>query len=152
MKFYLPTLKHLVIQLSKLQIYTSNLTTTFWHCKKKSHYFWTGVYLFHHSFRYGTKTYYYRSANHSDVVSSIHCAPLSNYLTVIYVCQDLFLANLLLVFQLTHFLLFNLGVVMTNINETNYCKQYNDDKASYDLTTDLPHGRAMGCLLKVLWR
>ena len=42
-KFYLPTLKHLVIQLAKLQIYTLNLTTTFWHCKKKSHYFWTGV-------------------------------------------------------------------------------------------------------------
>ena len=35
MKFYLPTLKHLVIQLAKLQIYTLNLTTTFWHCKKK---------------------------------------------------------------------------------------------------------------------
>ena len=34
MKFYLPTLKHLVIQLAKLQIYTLNLTTTFWHCKK----------------------------------------------------------------------------------------------------------------------
>ena len=34
--FYLPTLKHLVIQLAKLQIYTSNLTTTFWHCKKNS--------------------------------------------------------------------------------------------------------------------
>ena len=45
MKFYLPTLKHLVIQLAKLQIYTLNLTTTFWHCKNKSHYFWTGVYL-----------------------------------------------------------------------------------------------------------
>ena len=45
MKFYLPTLKHLVIQLAKLQIYTLNLTTTFWHCKKKSHYFWTGVYI-----------------------------------------------------------------------------------------------------------
>ena len=44
MKFYLPTLKHLVIHLAKLQIYTLNLTTTFWHCKKKSHYFWTGVY------------------------------------------------------------------------------------------------------------
>ena len=44
MKFYLPTLKHLVIQLAKLQVYTLNLTTTFWHCKKKSHYFWTGVY------------------------------------------------------------------------------------------------------------
>ena len=44
MKFYLPTLKHLVIQLAKLQIYTLNLTTTFWHSKKKSHYFWTGVY------------------------------------------------------------------------------------------------------------
>ena len=44
MKFYLTTLKHLVIQLAKLQIYTLNLTTTFWHCKKKSHYFWTGVY------------------------------------------------------------------------------------------------------------
>ena len=36
MKFYLPTLKHLVIQLAKLQIYTLNLTTTFWHCKKKT--------------------------------------------------------------------------------------------------------------------
>ena len=35
MKFYLPTLKHLVIQLAKLQIYTLNLTTTFWHCKIK---------------------------------------------------------------------------------------------------------------------
>ena len=35
MKFYLPTLKHLVMQLAKLQIYTLNLTTTFWHCKKK---------------------------------------------------------------------------------------------------------------------
>ena len=46
MKFYLPTLKHLVIQLAKLQIYTLNLTTTFWHCKKKSHYFWTGVYYY----------------------------------------------------------------------------------------------------------
>ena len=34
MKFYLPTLKHLVIQLAKLQIYTVNLTTTFWHRKK----------------------------------------------------------------------------------------------------------------------
>ena len=34
MKFYLPTLNHLVIQLAKLQIYTLNLTTTFWHCKK----------------------------------------------------------------------------------------------------------------------
>ena len=34
MKFYLPTLKHLVIQLAKLQIYTLNLTTTFWHSKK----------------------------------------------------------------------------------------------------------------------
>ena len=34
MKFYLPTLKHLVMQLAKLQIYTLNLTTTFWHCKK----------------------------------------------------------------------------------------------------------------------
>ena len=34
MKFYLPTLKHLVIQLTKLQIYTLNLITTFWHCKK----------------------------------------------------------------------------------------------------------------------
>ena len=45
MKFYLPTLKHLVIQLAKLQIYTLSLTTTFWHCKKKSHYFWTGVYI-----------------------------------------------------------------------------------------------------------
>ena len=45
MKFYLPTLKHLVIQLAKLQIYTLNLTTTFWHCKNKSHYFWTGVYI-----------------------------------------------------------------------------------------------------------
>ena len=45
MQFYLPTLKHLVIQLTKLQIYTLNLTTTFWHCKKKSHYFWTGVYI-----------------------------------------------------------------------------------------------------------
>ena len=45
MKFYLPTLKHLVMQLAKLQIYTLNLTTTFWHCKKKSHYFWTGVYI-----------------------------------------------------------------------------------------------------------
>ena len=45
MKFNLPTLKHLVIQLAKLQIYTLNLTTTFWHCKKKSHYFWTGVYI-----------------------------------------------------------------------------------------------------------
>ena len=45
MKFYLPTLKHLVMQLAKLQIYTLNLTTTFWHCKKKSHYFWTGVYM-----------------------------------------------------------------------------------------------------------
>ena len=45
MKFCLPTLKHLVIQLAKLQIYSLNLTTTFWHCKKKSHYFWTGVYL-----------------------------------------------------------------------------------------------------------
>ena len=46
MKFNLPTLKHLVIQLAKLQIYTLNLTTTFWHCKKKTHYFWTGVYYF----------------------------------------------------------------------------------------------------------
>ena len=45
MKCYLPTLKHLVIQLAKLQIYTLNLTTTFWHCQKKSHYFWTGVYV-----------------------------------------------------------------------------------------------------------
>ena len=45
MKFYLHTLKHLVIQLVKLQIYTLNLTATFWHCKKKSHYFWTGVYM-----------------------------------------------------------------------------------------------------------
>ena len=45
MKFYLPTLKQLVIQLAKLQIYTLNLTTTFWHCQKKSHYFWTGVYM-----------------------------------------------------------------------------------------------------------
>ena len=45
MKFYLPTLKHLVIQLAKLQIYTLNLTITFWHCQKKSHYFWTGVYI-----------------------------------------------------------------------------------------------------------
>ena len=35
MKFYLPTLKHLVIQLATLQIYTLNLTTTFGHCKKK---------------------------------------------------------------------------------------------------------------------
>ena len=35
MKFYLPTLKHLVIQLAKLQIYTLNLTTTSWHCKIK---------------------------------------------------------------------------------------------------------------------
>ena len=34
MKFYLPTLKHLVIQLAKLQIYTLNLTTTFSHYKK----------------------------------------------------------------------------------------------------------------------
>ena len=34
MKFYLPTLKHLVIQLAKLQIYTLNLTTTFWHGNK----------------------------------------------------------------------------------------------------------------------
>ena len=34
MKFHLPTLKHLVIQLAKLQIYTLNLTATFWHCKK----------------------------------------------------------------------------------------------------------------------
>ena len=48
MKFYLPTLKHLVIQLAKLQIYTLNLSTTFWHCKKKSHYFWTGVYFEQH--------------------------------------------------------------------------------------------------------
>ena len=47
MKFYLHTLKHLVIQLVKLQIYTLNLTATFWHCKKKSHYFWTGVYNAH---------------------------------------------------------------------------------------------------------
>ena len=45
MKIYPPTLKHLLIQLAKLQIYTWNLTTTFWHCKKKSHYFWTGVYI-----------------------------------------------------------------------------------------------------------
>ena len=28
----------------KIAIYTLNLSTTFWHCKKKSHYFWTGVY------------------------------------------------------------------------------------------------------------
>ena len=42
MKFYPPTLKHLVMQVAKF--YTLNLTTTFWHCKKKSHYFWTGVY------------------------------------------------------------------------------------------------------------
>ena len=49
MKLYLPTLKHLVIQLTKLQIYTLNLTTTFWHCKKKSHYFWTGVYIIQHT-------------------------------------------------------------------------------------------------------
>ena len=34
MKFYLPILKHLVIQLAKLQIYTLNLTTTFDIAKK----------------------------------------------------------------------------------------------------------------------
>ena len=45
MKFYLPTLKHFIIELAKLQIYTLNLTTPFWHCQKKSHYFWTGVYV-----------------------------------------------------------------------------------------------------------
>ena len=36
MKFYLPTLKHLVIQLAKLQVYTLNLTTNFDIAKKNT--------------------------------------------------------------------------------------------------------------------
>ena len=110
------------------------------------------LYLFHHCFMYAIETYYYRSSNHSDVALSIHCTPLSNYLTVVYVCQDLFLANLILVFQLTHFLLFNLGVVMTKMNITNDCIQYNDDKANYDLAAHSQYLTLMGELWGVCWK
>ena len=44
MKFYLPIPRHLIIKLKKLQIDILNLSTTFWHCKKNSNYFWTRVY------------------------------------------------------------------------------------------------------------
>ena len=44
-KFYLLTPKHLIIQLTNLQIDIMNLSTNFPHCRKNSDYFWTRVYI-----------------------------------------------------------------------------------------------------------
>ena len=44
-KFYLLIPKHLIIRLTKLPVCTLKLSTTFWHCRKNSDYFWTRVYI-----------------------------------------------------------------------------------------------------------
>ena len=68
-KFYLLIPRHLMIQLTKLQVCILNLSTTFRLCRKKSDYFWTRVYT---PFASGEGPFFLSMDAHAPMIANSH--------------------------------------------------------------------------------